>query len=38
MRTFTFTSISTTKIRVVVNNARNNWSRVVELEAMGCPS
>ena len=38
MRTFTFTSITTTKIRVVVNNSRNNWSRIVEVEALGCPA
>src|SRR5439155_12582571 len=32
-RQFTFTPIATMKIRVVVNNARNNWSRIVELKA-----
>ena len=38
-RQFTFeTPTTTTKIRVVVNNARNNWSRIVELEALGGPS
>ncbi len=36
-RVFTFSTVATTKIRVVVNNSRNNWSRVVELEALGCP-
>ena len=34
-RQFLFPPITTTKIRVVVNNARNNWSRIVELEAIG---
>jgi hypothetical protein len=34
-RQFTFTAITTTKIRVVVNNARNNYSRLVEVEAVG---
>jgi len=34
-RQFTFAAITTTKIRVFVNNARNNWSRIVELEAVG---
>jgi hypothetical protein len=29
--------ITTTKIRVVVNNARSNWSRITEVEAFGCP-
>jgi PKD domain len=37
-RQFTFAAITTTKIRVVVNNARNNYSRIVELEAYGCPT
>jgi hypothetical protein len=36
-RQFTFAPITTTKIRVMVNNARNNYSRIVELEAYGCP-
>ena len=35
MRIFTFPAIVTTKFRVVVNNSRNNWSRIVELEAYG---
>jgi len=34
-RQFTFAPVSTTKIRLVVTAARNNWSRVVELEAVG---
>jgi hypothetical protein len=34
-RQFTFAAITTTKIRVVVNNSRNNWSRIVEVEAIG---
>jgi hypothetical protein len=37
VRQFTFAALVTTKIRVVVNNARNNYSRIVELEAYGCP-
>jgi len=36
-RQFLFTAVTTTKIRVVVNNSRNNYSRIVELEAFGCP-
>jgi len=36
MRTFAFPTITTSKIRVVVTNARNNWSRIVEVEATGC--
>jgi hypothetical protein len=35
-RQFSFTAVTTTKIRVVVNNSRNNWSRIVGLEAYGC--
>ncbi|HKO36191.1 MAG TPA: S8 family serine peptidase [Pyrinomonadaceae bacterium] len=35
MRVFTFPAISTTKIRVHVTNARNNWTRIVEVEAFG---
>jgi uncharacterized protein DUF4394 len=34
---FTFTAVSTTMIRVVVHNSRSNWSRIVEVEAFGCP-
>jgi len=33
MRTFTFAPITTSKIRVLVHNARNNWTRIVEVEA-----
>lgn len=36
-RRFTFAAITTTKIRVNITNARNNWSRLVEVEAWGCP-
>jgi len=36
-RLFSFPAVTTSKIRVVVNNSRNNWSRIVELEAYGCP-
>jgi PKD repeat protein len=35
MRVFTFTAISTGKIRVVSHNARAHYSRVVEVEAFG---
>ena len=38
MRVFTFPAVTTSKIRIVVNNSRNNWSRIVEVEAFGCPS
>ena len=38
MRVFTFPTVATTKIRVVVNKARSNWSRIVEVEAFGCSS
>jgi uncharacterized repeat protein (TIGR01451 family) len=37
-RQFTFPAVTTSKIRVVVNNSRNNWSRIVEVEAYrSCP-
>lgn len=36
-RQFIFAPVATTKIRVVVNNSRNSWSRLVEVEAWGCP-
>jgi hypothetical protein len=36
MRVFEFTQVTTTKIRVTVTAARNNWSRIVEVEAKGC--
>jgi hypothetical protein len=35
MRVFTFPTIATSQVRVKVNNARNNWSRIVEVEAFG---
>lgn len=35
LRKFTFPAITTTKFRVVIHNSRNNWSRIVELEAYG---
>jgi hypothetical protein len=40
MRVFPFTAITTSKVRVAVNNSRNNWSRIVEVEALGsaCPA
>ena len=37
LRRFTFAAINTTKIRVNITNSRNNWSRLVEVEAWGCP-
>jgi hypothetical protein len=38
MQVFTLaTPITTTKMRVVVNNARSNWSRITEVEAFTCP-
>jgi hypothetical protein len=36
MRVFQFSQLTTSKIRVVVTAARNNWSRIVEVEAKGC--
>lgn len=35
MRVFTFSPVTTTKIRVVVNTVRVHFSRIVELEAYG---
>jgi hypothetical protein len=37
MRVFGFPDITTTKIRVLVSNSRNNFSRITEVEAFGCP-
>ena len=37
-RQFLLAPVVTTKIRVVITNARNNWSRLVEVEAWGCPA
>jgi len=36
MRVFTFSDIATDKIRVLVHNSRNNYSRIVEVEAFSC--
>jgi hypothetical protein len=36
MRVFTFPDITTTRIRVFVNDGRVYFSRIVELEAFGC--
>lgn len=36
MRVLDFPSVTTPKIRVQVNAARNHFSRVVELEAYAC--
>ena len=30
--------IATSKLRVVVNAGRSHWSRILEVEALGCPS
>jgi hypothetical protein len=38
MRVFQFPDVITTKIQVVVTAARNNYSRIVEVEAFGCPT
>src|SRR5204863_661897 len=37
-RQFTFTAVTTTKIRAVVNNGLSSRSRIVELEAYGTPA
>jgi PKD repeat protein len=37
MRIFTFPAVTTSKIQVVITAARNNYSRIVELEAYGTP-
>ena len=37
MRVFSFSEVTTTMIRVVVTNAREHFSRIVEVEAIGCP-
>lgn len=36
VRVFRFPDVTTTKIRVIVRNARAHFSRVVEVEALGC--
>jgi hypothetical protein len=36
MRVFTFPDVTTTNIRIYVTNARNHFSRVIEVEAFGC--
>ncbi len=36
MRIFAVPLITTTKLRVIVTNARNHYSRITELEAFGC--
>ncbi|MCA1593762.1 MAG: PKD domain-containing protein [Acidobacteria bacterium] len=38
LRVIPFAEVTTTKIRVVVNNARAHFSRIVEVEAIGCPT
>jgi hypothetical protein len=35
IRAFTFPAVTTTKVRVLVSNARVHYSRIVELEALG---
>jgi photosystem II stability/assembly factor-like uncharacterized protein len=37
-RQFLFAPVVTQKIRVTITNSRNNWSRLVEVEAWGCPA
>lgn len=37
LRIFTFADITTSKIQVKVTNSRNSYSRIVEVEAFGCP-
>jgi uncharacterized repeat protein (TIGR01451 family) len=36
-RQFLFSPVTLTRLRVKVTNARNNYSRIVEVEAFGCP-
>jgi Zn-dependent metalloprotease len=36
MRVFAFAPVETTKIRVMVNKGRSHWSRITEVEALGC--
>jgi hypothetical protein len=36
-RQFTFLPASTTMIRVLVHKSRSNYSRILEIEAYGCP-
>jgi hypothetical protein len=38
MRIFALPLMTTTKIRVLVNNSRVHFSRIVEVEAFGCPA
>ena len=38
MRTVTFTPLTTTRIRINVLNAREHYSRIIEVEATGCSS
>ncbi len=33
---FSFPEITTTRVRVLVHHARSHFSRVVEVEALGC--
>jgi hypothetical protein len=36
MRVFTFPEVTTTKVRVYVTGGRSDFSRIVEVEALGC--
>lgn len=38
LRSVAFNTLTTGKIRVFVKNARANFSRIVEVEALGCPA
>jgi len=37
MRVITFPALSTSKFRIIVNAARNRFSRIIEVEAYNCP-
>jgi hypothetical protein len=36
MNSFAFPPVTTSKIRILVHNARAHFSRIVEVEATGC--
>ncbi len=38
LRALTFPQVTTTKIRLLVHASRGFYSRVVEVEARGCPA
>ena len=37
MRVITFPALTTSKFRIIVNAARNRFSRIIEVEAYNCP-